>query len=141
MNERHQRRPIKELLTDWGKIAILFLDEAAVVVIVVLVLHFFDISIPAAVTIPLAVFLGIFVFILHIKVIPSFRRRQVTGREGMTGETAEVTKTLAPNGIVVYHGEHWKAVSSEGTIESGEEVEITGISGLTLKVKQKRNRD
>lgn len=38
------------------------------------------------------------------------------------------------------HGEHWRARGSE-RIEPGEEVEVEGIHGLTLKVRKAVNRE
>lgn len=129
---------IKRTLTDWGKVLVLLLDEAAVVLLVIAVLYFFRIAVPLPVAIVLALVLGAFVFVIHVAVIPSFHRRIVTGSEGMLGVQGRVVKPLNLVGTIVIKGEHWKAKSVEGSIGIDENVEIVGLDGLTLNVKRKR---
>jgi membrane-bound serine protease (ClpP class) len=62
------------------------------------------------------------------------RRRVATGREGMVGARGTVIERLSPSGRVRIGGETWSAVG-ESTAEIGTEVEITGVSGLTLRVR------
>jgi membrane-bound ClpP family serine protease len=128
-------RNIKKTFTDWGKVLILLLDEAAVVVVVIVVLHFFKITIPLPVAIILALVVGAFVFVIHAAVIPSFHRKQVSGREGMVGAQGRVVEPLTPAGTIIVKGEYWKAESVSGNIEVDEDVEVVGLEGLTLKVK------
>jgi len=128
---------IKRKLTDWGKVLVLLLDEAAVVLLVIVVLHVFRIAIPLPAAIVLALVLGAFVFVIHVAVIPSFHRRIVTGSEGMLGVQGRVVKPLNPVGTIVIKGEHWRAKSIEDSIEDNEDVEIVGLDGLTLNVKRK----
>ena len=130
-------KPTKKNIKDWGKVLVLLLDEAAVLVLAVVALRFFEIMIPLPITIAIALVLGIVVFIVHVTVIPSFRRRIVTGSEGMIGSEGRVTEPLAPLGTVVVQGEHWKALSVDDHIQVGENVEIVGLNRLTLKVKRK----
>ena len=54
---------IKRKLTDWGKVLVLLLDEAAVVLLVIVVLHVFRIAVPLPATIVLALGLLSLVFI------------------------------------------------------------------------------
>ena len=128
---------IKRKLTDWGKVLILLLDEAAVVLLVIGVLHFFNIAIPLYAAIVLVLILGASVFAIHVAVIPSFHRRIVTGSEGMLGMQGRVVKPLNPVGTIVIEGEHWRAESVEDSIEVDENVEIVGLDRLTLNVKRK----
>jgi membrane-bound serine protease (ClpP class) len=59
------------------------------------------------------------------------------GKETMIGKTAPALKRIdSVNGKVFVEGEYWNAVS-DAPIESGQIVEIIGITGLTLKVKPK----
>ena len=127
------RRTIK----DWLIILVLLLDEAIAVAVVFLVLWALGIEIPLPVIIVTALLLGAFVFIIHKAVIPSFRKRRITGSEGMIGLTGEVTEPLTPVGVVRVGGEYWKAKSVGENIAVGEEVEIVALSGLTLIVKPK----
>jgi len=126
---------ISRTIKDWSKVLVLLLDEAAVVALVILVLRFLSIHIPLPVTIVMALLIGIFVFIIHIAVIPSFHRKQVTGREGMIGAQGTVVDPLTPVGTITLMGEYWRAKSLDGNIEVDENVEIVGLEGLTLKVK------
>jgi len=135
--QKNDKGWLRGAVTDWGKVLIMLLDEAAVVVLVVLGLNFLKVNIPLSLAIPGAVLLGIFVIVVHIAVIPSFHRRQVTGREGMIGAQGTVAEPLAPVGTVTLLGERWKATSIDGRIEAGEDVEVVGVEGLTLKVKHK----
>ncbi len=115
----------------------MLLDEAAVVVLVVLGLNFLKINISLSLAIPGAVLLGIFGFVVHVAVIPSFHRRQVTGREGMIGSQGTVVEPLAPVGTVTLLGERWKATSIDGHIEAREDLELVEVEGVTSKVKHK----
>ena len=125
----------KRTFGDWLKVLVLLLDEAAVLVLIFVVLHFLDVQIHLPTTIFLGLAIGVFVFIIHIKVIPSFHWKQVTGREGMIGLQGEVVEPLTPTGTIIVKGERWKAKSVDN-VEIGENVEVVGIEGLTLRVVQ-----
>jgi membrane-bound serine protease (ClpP class) len=58
----------------------------------------------------------------------------VTGARGMIGRRVQALDRLAPAGRVRYGDEVWNAVSS-GEAEAGADVEITGVDGLTLRVR------
>lgn len=59
------------------------------------------------------------------------------GKETMIGKTAKALAAIGPeHGKVLFEGEYWNAVSPE-SIAAGEEVEIVGLEGLTLRVKPK----
>ena len=130
-------KSISRTTADWGKILILLLDEAAVIVAILLILHFLGIQIPVPIMIGGGIIVVTFVFIIHIAVIPSFHRKQVTGREGMIGEQGRVVEPLNPVGAIIVKGEYWSAKSVDDRIEADENVEIVGLDGLTLKVKRK----
>jgi len=125
----------KRTFGDWLKVLVLLLDEAVVLVLIFVVLHFLDVQIHLPTTIFLVLAIGVFVFIIHIKVIPSFHWKQVTGREGMIGLQGEVVEPLTPTGTIIVKGERWKAKSVDN-VEIGENVEVVGIEGLTLRVVQ-----
>ena len=137
MRKTINKETIKRTLTDWSKILVLLLDEAAIVLLVVVALHFFRIAIPLPVAIVLALVIGAFIFIIHAAVIPSFHKRITTGQEGMLGTQGKVVKPLNPVGTIVIEGEHWKAKSIENNIEVDADVEIVGLDRLTLSVKRK----
>jgi membrane-bound serine protease (ClpP class) len=59
------------------------------------------------------------------------------GKETMLGQTVNALSRIdSRGGRVFIEGENWNAVS-ETPVEAGQPVEITGIEGLTLKVKPK----
>ena len=128
---------MKRTVKNWLIILVLLLDEIAAVILILLVLWALDIEIPLPLAIILALLFGVFVFIVHKAVIPTFRKKQVTGAEAMVGIEAEVIKPLTPKGMVRVKGEYWKARSVDEDIKVGEEVEILGLDGLTLKVRRK----
>ena len=125
---------MKRTIKDWLIVLVLLLDEAVAVVLVLLVLRFLGIKIPLSVTIVIALLLGAFVFITHKVIIPALRRKKVTGSEGMIGLKGEVIEPLTPVGVIIVGGEYWKAKSVGEDVAAGEEVEILGVYGLTLKV-------
>jgi len=78
-------------------------------------------------------------FILVIAaIVRTHRRPQQTGREAMVGSVAVVRTPLEPKGTVFVHGERWEATLDEGKAEPGEEVVITEVDGLRLKVTKKK---
>ncbi len=128
---------IKRTAADWLKIIIFLLDDAAALLLIILLLRFMRIQIPLPIVILIAILVGAFVFIVHKAVIPDFRRRPVTGQEGMIGLEGRVIKTLTPIGTVIVGGEYWRAKSVNGNIGVDESVKIVGVDRLTLKVKRK----
>jgi membrane-bound serine protease (ClpP class) len=83
-----------------------------------------------------AVVVAFFLFVLRA-VIRTQRRKQPTGREGLVGKMAEVKTPLEPEGMIMVHGELWQAIIEEGRAELGEEVIITKVEGLKLRVNKK----
>ena len=69
--------------------------------------------------------------------VRAHRRKIEAGREDLIGRTATVEVALAPKGIVLVEGEHWTAILEHGRAEPEEEVIITGVDGLKLKVTRK----
>jgi len=76
---------------------------------------------------------GLFVFVIS-RVIRVHRRQASTGWEDLVGKTAVVKATLEPEGLVLYRGERWKAVSESGRLEPGETVIINKVDSLKLFV-------
>ncbi len=137
MDKKVDIKLIRRTAKDWLKVLVLLLDEVAALFIVILVLRFFEIKLPLIVTVIIALIAGTLIFIVHKAVIPSFHRKQVSGREGMIGLQGRVVESLTPIGVVTVAGEYWKAKSADENIEVDEDVEIIGIDGLTLRVQHK----
>jgi membrane-bound serine protease (ClpP class) len=70
------------------------------------------------------------------RVVATHRRQPSTGREELIGKTAVVKAPLAPEGMVLYKGERWTAVSQEGRIELDEKVVINRVDSLKLYVSR-----
>lgn len=69
--------------------------------------------------------------------IRAHRQQALAGREELIGKTAEVSTVINPKGVVFIQGERWVAISDKGRIEPGEEVIITKVEGLKLRVTKK----
>jgi membrane-bound ClpP family serine protease len=124
-------------LRAWLIVLIALLDDVVALVLVFVVLWFFRVEIPLSAIIVIGLVLGTFIFILHRAIVPSLRRRKITGAEGMVGLTGEVVKSLKPDGVVRVGGEYWQAKSIEGDVEAGEDVEVIDIDRLNLEVRRK----
>lgn len=128
---------MKRTIKDWLMVLLLLLDEAAAVILVLLVLWFFKISIPVWVAVIGALLLGVFAFVTHKVIIPSFHRKKAAGSEAMVGLEGQCVEPLNPIGVVRVEGEYWKATSVDEDVAAGEDVEILRIYRLTLEVKRR----
>lgn len=71
------------------------------------------------------------------RAIRAHRSQATTGREELVGKTAIVKEPLDPEGTVFIKGERWQAISEKGRVKSEEEVTITKVEGLKLRVTKK----
>jgi membrane-bound ClpP family serine protease len=69
--------------------------------------------------------------------IRAHRQQVSVGREELIGKVAEVATEMEPKGIVRIYGEQWAATLEKGRAEPGEEVIITKVEGLKLRVTKK----
>ncbi len=76
---------------------------------------------------------GVFLLIV-VAIIRAQRRPVNTGREGLVGQTAVVRSALDPKGTVFVEGEIWNAWMDGGRADPGEEVTVTEVEGLRLRV-------
>jgi membrane-bound ClpP family serine protease len=59
-----------------------------------------------------------------------------TGKEALMGAKGVATTDLKPKGVVRVMREFWQATVPKGaSVTAGEEVEVTGMDGMTLVVK------
>lgn len=84
----------------------------------------------AATAISLAGFSG---FVVS-RIIKVHHRQASTGREELAGKTVLVKATLDPEGIVLFKGERWTAISESGSVAVGETVIINRVDSLKLYV-------
>ena len=124
-------------LKPWLVVLVALLDDVAALALVFVLLWFFDVKLSLTGIIVIGLVLGTFIFIVHRAIVPSLRRKKVTGAEGMVGLTGEVTQALTPKGVIKVRGEYWKARSVDGEIDVDEEVEVKAINGLELEVRRK----
>jgi membrane-bound serine protease (ClpP class) len=79
-----------------------------------------------------------FIFFVSAGIRAQFSPKRA-GAETMVGKTVNAQSRIdRAGGRVFIEGELWNAVS-ESPVESGQPVEVTGLEGLTLKVKPKIN--
>jgi len=69
--------------------------------------------------------------------VRAHRQQALGGKEELIGKVAEVKTILDPKGTVFVHGENWAAILDKGRAEPGEEVVITKVEGLKLRVTKK----
>ncbi|MDY6912396.1 MAG: NfeD family protein, partial [Chloroflexota bacterium] len=90
-----------------------------------------------AVTIVVVCVVAFFALVIGA-VVRTQRRKQPTGADGLIGTLAEVKTVLNPKGTVFIHGELWAAIIDEGQADPGEEVTVTDVTGLKLRVTRKK---
>lgn len=122
----------------WVIVLVALLDDIAVLALLFSILWAFNVEIPLYLLIIIGLVAGTFVFIVHRAILPSLRKKKVAGKEGMIGLTGEVTQALKPKGTIKIGDEYWKAKSSSGDIDVGDEVEVVDIDGLSLEVERKK---
>lgn len=93
------------------------------------------------VSVPLVIGTGLAISAIFLTIVSfaiSAQRRKVeVGSEALIGRTG-ITKTeLAPTGMVQVAGELWSAKLEDRSwaVPAGEDVEVTGVDGLSLKVR------
>jgi len=93
------------------------------------------------VSVPLVIGTGLAISAIFLTIvsfaISAQRRRVEVGREALIGRTG-ITKTeLAPTGMVQVAGELWSAKLEDRSraVPAGEDVEVTGVDGLSLMVR------
>ena len=78
-----------------------------------------------------------FIAISIIWGIRAHQRPVSAGREDLIGRTAMVDTSLDPRGLVLIEGERWLALLDKGRAEPEEEVIVTKVEGLKLRVTRR----
>lgn len=94
-------------------------------------------EISAAPIIATSLLFGAIFFFIMVKALGSLRLKPASGMESMVGTTAVAKTALNPSGTVFADGTRWQATLEEGSVETGEAVEITAVQGLKLKVRRR----
>jgi membrane-bound serine protease (ClpP class) len=84
---------------------------------------------------PSALFMAAATILLVRLVVSAQRRRPTTGEAGMLGLHGVAEGELRGEGWVKVGGERWRALSEE-PVAPGEKVTVTGVQGLTLRVRK-----
>ncbi|ALP53347.1 serine protease [Candidatus Tenderia electrophaga] len=78
---------------------------------------------------------SVLVFVVALGMALKARRRPVvSGLEQLVGGTAVADDDFDRQGRVLIHSEHWNAKTDQ-PVSKGQELRVTGITGLTLKVE------
>ncbi len=85
---------------------------------------------------PAVIATAVFFTVLVSLAYKAYKRRPITGSEGLTGlEGVANTDITKDKGMVLLHGELWSAYSDE-TISKGEKIIVESVAGLKVKVKK-----
>jgi membrane-bound serine protease (ClpP class) len=93
-------------------------------------------TVPWATIIGLALATGAFFAFAIAAAVRTYRKRPVTGQEGLVGMIGEARSRLDPEGMVLVHGELWQAEAENPPVEKGEKVAVTKVQGLRIKVRK-----
>lgn len=85
----------------------------------------------------IVLFFGLIIIALGRLIIKDFKKRSITGMEGMIGKIGEVLdwNTETQKGKVLVHGEIWSAVS-ETPLSKGDKIQVNELNDMLLKVKK-----
>ncbi len=98
-------------------------------------LPFFKLSLK--VILPTVILTALFFSVTIGLVIKAYRRKPVTGAEGLVGIKGEAKTDIYEEGRVFVHGEIWQAWSDE-PIKAGEKIIVDKVENLKLKVSSVR---
>ena len=129
---------MKRNVKDWLIILASLSDDAAIALLVLLILWLLKIPISLLIIILVIMLFVASAFLMHKLVIPALHRKKAAGIEAMIGLEGNVIEPLMPDGLISVKGEYWKAISIDENIAVGGNVEIVGVDGLTLRVKRKK---
>ncbi|MFC2059852.1 NfeD family protein [Chloroflexota bacterium] len=110
------------------------LEEAALVILVLLGLPRLDIYLPLPGLIGLMVVWGAYSVIVYRMGSRALRRKPMTGLPAMVGSKGRVVSPLVPEGLISIKSELWIATSNSGKVDIGEEVTVLEQDGLKLMV-------
>lgn len=91
-----------------------------------------------SVIVVLAIIIVAFLVLVVFWSVRAHQRQVSAGREDLVGKTALVDIALEPKGVVLVEGERWTAILDKGQVEPEEEVIITKVEGLKLRVTRKQ---
>jgi membrane-bound serine protease (ClpP class) len=96
-------------------------------------LPFFKLSLK--VILPGVILTTLFFTLTVFLAVKAYRRKPVTGSEGLIGLEGEAKTDIHDNGQAYVHGEIWSAWSDE-PVSAGEKIVVESMEHLKLKVKK-----
>ena len=94
-------------------------------------------SVNPQVIIVIAIIIVVVIVFVVIWAVRAHQKRVAAGKEELIGKTAVVDIALGPKGVVFVEGERWTAILDKDRLEPEEEVIITKVEGLKLRVIKK----
>lgn len=91
-------------------------------------------QLPLAIIVGTAIVAGLLTLLIVGLFLHSRRKRVLTGRRGLVGETGEVLEAFSSRGRVWVHGEDWQA-KTQTALATGQAVRVTAVTGLVLTVE------
>lgn len=88
------------------------------------------------VVLPVAILTAIFFTLTFSLAFKAYKRKPVTGSEGLVGMEGVAKTKIHKNGTVFVHGELWRAWSEE-PIKEGASIIVETVEGLKLKVRER----
>ena len=99
------------------------------------IMLFEDVGVSLKLIMPTILLVGGFFVVVAGLAFKAIHSRPKGGTDGLLGEIGIVKELIEPEGLIFVHGEYWRAISEE-KLEPGEKAEVTGVEGLTIKVKK-----
>ena len=112
------------------------LEEAALVIIVLMGLPRLGIDVPLPVLVILMALWLVVSTLIYQAGSRALMRKQLVGLPDMIGSKGRVVSPLAPEGLVNIKGELWVAKSASGEMESGRKVVVVEQDSLKLVVRE-----
>jgi membrane-bound ClpP family serine protease len=109
-------------------------EEAVLVVVLLVILPLFGINIPIWLIVVLIVAWAAWSYVTYRLRVKTIDKMPVVGAEALIGIKCSTTTPLSPMGYVKVGSELWQAYSIEGDINSEVEVVIVEVKGLALQV-------
>lgn len=88
------------------------------------------------VILPAAIITALFFTVTIRLAYRAWKRKPVTGQEGLVGLEGTALTDVSEDGMVLVHGEYWKAQSDE-PLKKGEPIIVESVKGLQIKVRKK----
>ena len=123
----------------WAIVSVI-LEEIAILVVALLILPSFDIHVPVTALVLVMVGWLLFSALLFIPGNKALLKKPVYDMRCIIGQKGVVVEELHPKGMVKIGGELWGAESSEN-IDTGEEIIVTGYTGIKLMVARCKSGD